>query len=423
MKKLKYFYSALMLTASVFVLFPNLVQAYIENVVETSHTTTVTSGFMVIPAQTDHFLVEKIAVWLSFPSTPNTGCTADSVANPNASGFYVWLNNSGTFTKLWKNWSEVAGTAGQEYIFDVPPAFQFYADTSVQVWGNAWTVIGSGVSCPHPDWYGVDSSHPYLKYIGSGINYSNVYWDVKYQTDQVYKDFNNWQVCSFFGIASTVTQYKLKFFVSDENSSLISDNTEDSGELYPATKNKVLCQTVKKTTTLLPGTHVAEGFLYDQSDNPISQTGTISFTITAGDATEVPEKQVEDTSTSAPRCQESNALGNVICKVVAFLFYPSSDTLSGISDERDEILTKFPFAYVTDFNTAVSTVSTTSTDVPSYSIDLSTSSLPIDVPVFNEDKIREYAGDSNVTLFRGLMTGALWIGLGFFMFHTIKRLH
>lgn len=84
----------------------------------------------------------------------------------------------------------------------------------------------------------------------------------------------------------------------------------------------------------------------------------------------------------------------------------------------------FPFAYFYDIKNIFSSYSTSSSDnFPTLGIKTSTSSaIYLDVTLISKDKINEYFGSNNITLFKGITAIMIWASVGAYFYFTIFKL-
>lgn len=86
---------------------------------------------------------------------------------------------------------------------------------------------------------------------------------------------------------------------------------------------------------------------------------------------------------------------------------------------------KVPFVYFYDMAEILKNLDTNENEgnFPTLSLNLASSSLPMgSLVLFSSTTISQYAGTSNVTIFRNLMVAVLWLAFGAMMFHSVKNL-
>jgi len=122
----------------------------------------------------------------------------------------------------------------------------------------------------------------------------------------------------------------------------------------------------------------------------------------------------------------SSTLQGVICgfkkmslSVAQTLFEPSEDTTSGYGNLT--IRGKFPFEYWYDFQEAVE--SEVAQDAKFPSLQLTMPFRPSSTPfaVFSSTTITTYVTPTGISLFKSFIEISLWFGVGFFLYHKIKR--
>lgn len=253
-------------------------------------------------------------------------------------------------------------------------------------------------------------------------------------------DFEHWEVCLGFDadIFDPEEEYYINFLFN-EGMDPAGGTTEDNStllftghELAQGTQDPG-CVLIPKQNALDPNKlYSVLASVYNDSDEIIATSEILRFRTVAGDITfkmQPISKFVLDSEECKPTDFKllSLDLGMATCKTIDFLFVPSSASTERITQTYDELTVAFPFAYVTDFKNAVEAQEEGSAELTTLALDLSETALPLGgaegIEIFSAEKIEEFAGETNMTLLRSLMSGALWIALGFFMFHTVGRLH
>jgi len=101
----------------------------------------------------------------------------------------------------------------------------------------------------------------------------------------------------------------------------------------------------------------------------------------------------------AGTCENLDVFSGALCRVITFLFVPTSTSLNQFSNLKDLITTKPPFGYWTSIKNYLNNLSSTST--PAFTLT---------------------AEIGNITIFNTLKTGLTWILWLFFGFWIIKRI-
>lgn len=101
----------------------------------------------------------------------------------------------------------------------------------------------------------------------------------------------------------------------------------------------------------------------------------------------------------AGTCDDLGTFAGALCKVITYLFIPSSTALNQFSNLKDMISIKPPFGYWTSIKNTLNTLSSTST--PAFAL---TSAI------------------NDISLFNTLKTGLAWILWIFFAFWVIRRI-
>lgn len=101
----------------------------------------------------------------------------------------------------------------------------------------------------------------------------------------------------------------------------------------------------------------------------------------------------------AGTCDNLNIFAGALCKVITFLFVPSSTSLNQFSNLKDIVATKPPFGYFTSIKNYLGSLSNTTT--PAFVLT---------------------AEIENITIFDTLKTALAWILWLFFAFWVIKRI-
>jgi len=108
---------------------------------------------------------------------------------------------------------------------------------------------------------------------------------------------------------------------------------------------------------------------------------------------------------------------------------PVSDWSLPTSIERSkieiytDIENKFPFAYFYDLRNIFFQARTFSTDqFPTYTINMSSSSLPITANLFSSSTLTQFMGSTTFNVLKALFSASLWLGLGYYVYQRIKNL-
>lgn len=341
-------------------------------------------------------------------------------------------SNDGTNTWTSAQSADVSGSSSRHIEFVFPggktfvPAYYYKIEVQGLGWNNFGGVYMHTYGSP-TDTYADGSADGagigtiddlYFKlYILGPIYFANP----PFRPDMVTTDFIYWRYC-VNPTGLTATDFSVSFQYGDTLSEFEDDHSMDEMSL-PGTVN---CNTIAKIDDLTPGTKVARVNLY-LDGVPFASSSILNFEVVAGEKTNYP---VDLGGVSEPEifeCAEGNIIATTFCKAMVFLFVPGEGSTALITEAYADLSGTFPFAYVTDVTDSISNLEEGDGEAASLTIDMSETALPIGgeegFDLFSEDRIGEYLGGGNLALFRGLMAGALWIGLGFYVFHRAGGLH
>jgi len=218
------------------------------------------------------------------------------------------------------------------------------------------------------------------------------------------------------------------------------DQGQTIGSFFPAGTTPFNYPTPSFATTSLSWAHICIGAGSDCeiASSTISFTPASTITIDTGTGIgPVYPSPIDTTATSSPfyvDCSaysislfSSSTLAGIGCvakktalDVVAILFIPNEATLNGYATLS--LNDKFPFAYWYDLKSSFEAENASSTGAfPSLSIKFkNVNGTTTTLAVFSSSSISTYIGSSNISLFRTLMQGALWLAFAYFIYRKIK---
>jgi hypothetical protein len=130
----------------------------------------------------------------------------------------------------------------------------------------------------------------------------------------------------------------------------------------------------------------------------------------------------DDTQTSCTPPSNILDVGGGISYSLCYLFIPNQKALNDFGGVYTQLQSKVPFAYFYDIKSDIEALGSSSDTFPSLTLNLSTTALPMNVNIFSEDTVTQYAGSTNVSLFRTIMSGAIYILFGLMVWKTINNL-
>jgi len=121
-------------------------------------------------------------------------------------------------------------------------------------------------------------------------------------------------------------------------------------------------------------------------------------------------------ATSTNPCGLTN-LSGCISNAGAFLFVPSTDSLNNFITLKDSLAVKFPFAYLYDVSTAITTAISTNSN-KNVSVTIPFGSIAT-IPVIDQAKV---ASIPQATLLKTLITAFLWLGFSVAVYRRTYRI-
>lgn len=323
---------------------------------------------------------------------------------------------------------------------------QFDFDGEIEMQSVRYLDLLTDTGCSDLTAYGVNG-------VGTGI-YSGVikpYIQIQYEIQGVnftwrnyeeynnanMTDFDNWEICLSFDPEDIDpdSQYYVNMFFNEGMSAFGGTEEDNSTRLYTAEELTTVqprgagCLIIPKQTALDPNKlYSAVAILYNDSDEIVSESSPIRFRTVSGDPTLFMQPLSKFILEEEIDCEPTDFrlvgidFGFGVCKTLRFLFYPSEEILTDMSDKYDELQTKFPFAYVNEVVTAAEGIEE-GTETTGITLTSAVGATSFSINLLDKDEIETYAGSGVVDIFRSLTSVALYVMFGFFVFHQIKGLH
>lgn len=235
-------------------------------------------------------------------------------------------------------------------------------------------------------------------------------------------DFTYWRYCvDPAGLTFTDIDVEIQYgAVLTDFDDLVLDNEPDWGDY-------VKCWTSPKVDDFVLGSALARVNLY-LDDVPHSSSEILSFTVVAGAKSTYPiDLGGAENPDLTFECGDGNFLVIGLCKAAVFLFVPGDGSTALANEAYTDLSGTFPFAYVTDVWEAVDGLEEGTASASSLTLDFENTALPLGgtegIDIFSTETIEGYLGTGQLALFRGLMATAIWVGLGFYVFHRAGGLH
>lgn len=355
-------------------------------------------------------------------------CFTDTIGGTNCPGFSSGALVSDNSAIVDSNLLQSVTFSFESYNYDLNPSYIYGIDVLATSNWNYPTKALKAWGSTSNELTGTDE-YAYGSGLGSVIELgfiveteSQVYFSVPpHSPNSTSTDFAIWRVC----INPLELEYDEFYFAVDywDVTDTGTVYTDDSSASPFASSLGQRCLALPKSQDLAVGSYNAEirGYV-DGVDTLISEL--YSFEIIAGDQTQYMQELSSGGDTESFECGEGNFAVVAACKAMRFLFVPSTPVLSNFTDNIDAIKGKFPFAYLTDVSNAYESITEGSAEFPEFALNMtSNEALPLSVTLFDEATVTEYAGETNVALFRGLMEAVLYIGFGMFVFFSLKGLH
>lgn len=286
---------------------------------------------------------------------------------------------------------------------------------------NGWASVGGSIFGSNTDTYAsgaasgtgigsVDDLYFQL-YIEGPVYFANP----PFEEGMTTTDFTYWRYCiNPIGLTFTSAQVKIQY------GDILSD-FEDTAPALDYWGTSVKCETFAKVEDLTPDpTYVARVNLYLDS-SPFESSEILNFSVVDGEKSIYPIN-LGTSSEDQETCVQGNIVTIGFCQVTQFLFVPSDSTLDNLSNEFDEIKTKFPFAYVTDVTSAAEGISE-GTETTGLELTSEVGDVSFSFDILDKDNIETYAGDGTIGIFRELTGIAMYAAFGLFVFHSVRTLH
>lgn len=356
----------------------------------------------------------------------------------NLSGYHsdnaLPLTNDMTFT-----FDETFDIANIDYVTVIPNGV--HGDCTGSPPGYDTLVFYNGDSTnPQAD-YGQNEDNTFDPYMIIEDNLSKIEF-VSPDDNQIGTDFEKWVV------SATPDQEGLMRVQVNYGVGNTTDFQDLSGYWYFTTlpTSFLLAWEIPKSEDLSPDTYTAEACLIDENDTEIECTPEIEFEIKAGAKTEnfittgniispftAARNSCSDTFFAIPEVNLFGFdsipridFGKGLCKVATYLFVPTDTSMTYFNRVRTTFESKLPFSYFYDIQDAITTsLENEEGTVPTLTINLEDTDLPLGgsegIELFSSDTVQEFAGETNVELFRDLMTWALWLIFMFAAYRIIKN--
>lgn len=202
-------------------------------------------------------------------------------------------------------------------------------------------------------------------------------------------DFSNWQLN--INVPELTEFYKIKInYSSVQNGNYL--NYEDIAYTYGGN----IARAVPKNNLLNSGNWSATSKIYLNSTNElIAESPVVNFSITLSPGSGDP---LPPTVT----CEGGNWVSDNFCRVLRYLFVPSSERLNDFKTLFEPIGDKIPFSYFNELKTAISGVNSSAT--PAFTLN---------IPQNMQDTI--------FTPFRTAFTWVLWLIFGVWLFKRLNN--
>jgi len=140
-----------------------------------------------------------------------------------------------------------------------------------------------------------------------------------------------------------------------------------------------------------------------------------------------------DISTSTiTNCNSGNLIGDSLCAAGAYLFLPSPSVFAAYSLLPVTLSTHWPFSWLNEVDTTISTATSSTGQLPSYSLDLFTAAsttfasttLPNFMPsftFFSSSTVMTYLPSDDWSALQSLLAAALWLGFVADVFFTLRN--
>lgn len=247
---------------------------------------------------------------------------------------------------------------------------------------------------------------------------SNIEFDYPINSSSI-NDFTNWR---FDKTVDSGDAYKIKIYYGTSTSYGI---TQETGWNLANEDDASGIVSIPKSQLLTSSTYYAEADLFvNFSSASSSNTGQISFSIGTGtqEFSGYPYGQGLTQAEQESLCSTTSTgwfdFGAGICQAFTFLFMPNQNTLDQFASLKDEMALKAPFAIFTGVADAWNNVEINATNTPSVSIDFASTGVASGTPfasvlptwnAFSSTTIKTYLSDTQIDLFKALITLALWV--------------
>lgn len=264
---------------------------------------------------------------------------------------------------------------------------------------------------------------PYFYFEHDPFQNDDIYFaDPPFREGAITTDFTYWRYCidgtgASYGSASVVFRYGDSLTEFEDDFEAVDIPYFDGIE----------CHTITKGNALSTGAKAAVIDLYIDGV-PEAQSAVWHFTVIDGDTSAYPiDLGGEDDPDLTFECGDGNFLVIGLCKAAVFLFVPGDGSTALANEAYTDLSGTFPFAYVTDVWEAVDGLEEGTASASSLTLDFENTALPLGgtegIDIFSTETIEGYLGTGQLALFRGLMATAIWVGLGFYVFHRAGGLH
>lgn len=316
--------------------------------------------------------------------------------------------------------------------FTVNPTFRFYSDlyyqfftiktgspnSNLRAWGsNSTSTYPNGIMT----WNGFDSRLTVLEsyFIVTGNIDQNLEFDYPIASSSSIPDFTNWRIARNLNEGDA---FKIQI---DYGTTTALGYTQSTGWNLCNVDDCEGYSAIPKSNLLIDGQWYAQAQLFvNFGSTSVASTSIIDFVINTStqEFSGYPYGQGLTQAEQESLCSTSSTgwfdFGAGICQAFTFLFMPNQNTLDQFASLKDEMALKAPFAIFTGVADAWNNVEINATNTPSISIDFSSTGVASGTPfssvlpnwnAFSSTTIKTYLSDTQIDLFKALITLALWV--------------
>lgn len=139
------------------------------------------------------------------------------------------------------------------------------------------------------------------------------------------------------------------------------------------------------------------------------------------------------TTTLTATCTNENIFAQGLCLAGAFLFVPNPNVLNTFSGLQATMAEKFPFSWFMQVREVLDDLAATSTTQTVLSIDMQSVDFASSTPfgsvfgnmelTFSSSTVMTYISPTLWNIGQALIAAALWLALGFDIYHTVRNRH